>query len=183
MKMKEPNNSCIAKIYNHQYLWDNCQYPGVYEAFTDIWGTDKLYITIDRANLNLAMRAGERDQRFHPFRLWSRNQATKCARRIGTQRSYWRSYRRFTIRTRTLPYLLWGILVSSPSHKTAISSKLISVWFWGLKIKMNIYSNILMFKKSSPMASNTIRAVTRWRMAQYISMIPAEKNNKATLRQ
>ncbi len=34
--MKELNNSGMVEIYNHQYLWDNRQYPRVYDAFLDV---------------------------------------------------------------------------------------------------------------------------------------------------
>ena len=50
--MKELNNSGMVEIYNHQYLWDNRQYPRIYDAFVDIWDNEKLWVTIDRANLN-----------------------------------------------------------------------------------------------------------------------------------
>ncbi len=50
--MKELNNSGMVEIYNHQALWDNRQYPRVYDAFVDIWDTEQLWVTIDRANLN-----------------------------------------------------------------------------------------------------------------------------------
>jgi ectoine hydroxylase-related dioxygenase (phytanoyl-CoA dioxygenase family) len=42
----------MVEIYNHQYLWDNRQYPRIYDAFVDIWDNEKLWVTIDRANLN-----------------------------------------------------------------------------------------------------------------------------------
>jgi len=50
--MKELNNSGMVEIYNHQYLWDNRQYGRLYDAFVDIWDNEKLWVTIDRANLN-----------------------------------------------------------------------------------------------------------------------------------
>ncbi len=56
MKMKELVGSGMVEMYNHQYQWDNRQYPRVYEAFADIWGTDHLWTTIDRANLNIPLR-------------------------------------------------------------------------------------------------------------------------------
>jgi ectoine hydroxylase-related dioxygenase (phytanoyl-CoA dioxygenase family) len=56
MKMKELVGSGMVEMYNHQYQWDNRQYPRVYEAFADIWGTDQLWTTIDRANLNIPLR-------------------------------------------------------------------------------------------------------------------------------
>ncbi|MGF1669613.1 MAG: phytanoyl-CoA dioxygenase family protein [Balneolaceae bacterium] len=58
IKMKELTNSGMVEIYNHQALWDNRQYPKVYNAFVDIWGTEKLWVTIDRANLNFPVRSG-----------------------------------------------------------------------------------------------------------------------------
>ena len=51
MKMKELTNTGMVEIYQHQYMWDNRQYPKVHQVFADIWGTEKLWVTIDRANL------------------------------------------------------------------------------------------------------------------------------------
>jgi hypothetical protein len=51
-KMKELNNTGMLEIYNHQLLWDNRQEPRVYGAFVDIWDREDLWVTIDRANLN-----------------------------------------------------------------------------------------------------------------------------------
>lgn len=50
--MKELNNTGMLEIYNHQYLWDNRMAPRVYDAFVDIWDREDLWVTIDRANLN-----------------------------------------------------------------------------------------------------------------------------------
>ncbi|WP_295791788.1 hypothetical protein [Mucilaginibacter sp.] len=58
MQMKELNNTGMVEIYNHQYMWDNRQYPKVHAAFADVWGTEKLWATIDRANLNFPLRPG-----------------------------------------------------------------------------------------------------------------------------
>jgi hypothetical protein len=51
-KMKELNNTGMLEIYNHQYLWDTRMEPRVYNAFVDIWDREDLWVTIDRANLN-----------------------------------------------------------------------------------------------------------------------------------
>ncbi|AEU34828.1 phytanoyl-CoA dioxygenase family protein [Granulicella mallensis] len=56
--MKELNNSGMVEIYNHQALWDNRQKQRVYDAFVDIWDDEKLWVTIDRANLNTPNRSG-----------------------------------------------------------------------------------------------------------------------------
>ena len=58
MEMKELVGTGMVEVYNHQKLWNNRQTPRVYNAFVDIWGTHKLWVTIDRANLNFPMRPG-----------------------------------------------------------------------------------------------------------------------------
>lgn len=58
IQMKELQGSGMVEMYNHQYLWDNRQHPRVYDAFVDIWGTEKLWVSIDRANLNFPLREG-----------------------------------------------------------------------------------------------------------------------------
>ncbi|WP_201404392.1 phytanoyl-CoA dioxygenase family protein [Kaistia sp. 32K] len=50
--MKELNGTGMLEIYNHQHLWDNRQQNRVYDAFVDIWDREDLWVTIDRANLN-----------------------------------------------------------------------------------------------------------------------------------
>jgi len=41
----------MVEIYNHQYLWDNRSIPRIYDAL-DIGIRKRLWVTIDRANLN-----------------------------------------------------------------------------------------------------------------------------------
>jgi hypothetical protein len=55
-QMKELNNSGMVEVYNHQYLWDARTFPRVYDAFVDIWDREDLWVTIDRANLNTPNR-------------------------------------------------------------------------------------------------------------------------------
>jgi hypothetical protein len=50
--MKELNGTGMLEIYNHQYLWDNRMEKRIYDAFVDIWDREDLWVTIDRANLN-----------------------------------------------------------------------------------------------------------------------------------
>jgi hypothetical protein len=58
MQMAELNNTGMVEIYNQQYMWDNRQMEKVHQAFADVWGTEKLWVTIDRANLNFPLRPG-----------------------------------------------------------------------------------------------------------------------------
>jgi hypothetical protein len=47
---REPlRTSGMVEIYQHQALWDNRQYPRVHEIFTEILGTERLWVSIDRA--------------------------------------------------------------------------------------------------------------------------------------
>lgn len=41
----------MVEMYQHQALWDNRQAPRIYEAMSDLFGTEKLWVSIDRANL------------------------------------------------------------------------------------------------------------------------------------
>ncbi|EPJ49859.1 MAG: hypothetical protein OFPI_22100 [Osedax symbiont Rs2] len=50
--MKELNNAGMVEIYHNQLLWDNRCEPKIYAAFVDIWDREELWVSIDRANLN-----------------------------------------------------------------------------------------------------------------------------------
>ena len=58
MKMKELAGTGMVEVYNNQHLWNNRQSPRIYDTFVDIWGTEKLWVSIDRANLNFPIRPG-----------------------------------------------------------------------------------------------------------------------------
>ena len=47
-----PRRSIMVEIYQHQALWDNRQYPRVHQAFSEIWETEKLWVSFDRASMN-----------------------------------------------------------------------------------------------------------------------------------
>jgi hypothetical protein len=51
-KMRELNNTGMIEVYNHQSLWETRQCPRIYDAFVDIWDREDLWVAIDRANLN-----------------------------------------------------------------------------------------------------------------------------------
>ena len=65
--MVELSQSGMVELYQHQALWDNRQHPRVYGAFVDIWGTEALWVTIDRVNLNPPARD---DGGFQGFVHW-----------------------------------------------------------------------------------------------------------------
>ncbi|WP_050479426.1 phytanoyl-CoA dioxygenase family protein [Herbaspirillum rhizosphaerae] len=51
-KMKELNNAGMIEVYNAPAMWATRQHPRVYDAFVDIWDREDLWVAIDRANLN-----------------------------------------------------------------------------------------------------------------------------------
>ncbi len=81
-EMTELNNSGMVEIYNHQYLWDIRQHPRVYDAFVDIWDREDLWVKIDRANLNPPNRGP--DRRFEGFLHWDVD-TSLVPRPIGVQ--------------------------------------------------------------------------------------------------
>jgi hypothetical protein len=99
MRMKELTNSGMVEIYNHQYLWENRQSERLYSAFVDIWGSEKLWVTIDRANLNFPSRP---DHPFKGFIHWDYDPETKpqkCTGRFGIGRSDGRKHGRLPVCT------------------------------------------------------------------------------------
>ena len=66
-EMKEITSAGMVEAYHHQTLWDNRMHPRVYDAFVDIWDDERLWVTIDRANLN-PPNAGKR--KFGGFIHW-----------------------------------------------------------------------------------------------------------------
>lgn len=71
-EMEELRGSGMVELYNHQYFWDNRSYKRVYDAFVDIWGTEKLWTSIDRCNLNFPVKPGFE---FEGFIHWDVNTA------------------------------------------------------------------------------------------------------------
>jgi ectoine hydroxylase-related dioxygenase (phytanoyl-CoA dioxygenase family) len=50
--MAELNKAGMVELYHHPSMWNNRQHPRVYGAFVDVLGTEKLWVTIDRVNMN-----------------------------------------------------------------------------------------------------------------------------------
>ena len=51
-----PRRGIMVEMYQHQALWDNRQFPKVHEAFAQIWGTRRLWVSFDRASMNPPVR-------------------------------------------------------------------------------------------------------------------------------
>jgi hypothetical protein len=40
----------MVEMYHYQSMWNHRQHPGIHAAFTRLWGTEALWVTIDRVN-------------------------------------------------------------------------------------------------------------------------------------
>ena len=47
-----PRKGIMVEIYQHPALWATRQYPRVHQAFSEIWGTEKLWVSFDRASMS-----------------------------------------------------------------------------------------------------------------------------------
>ena len=63
-----PRRNIMVEMFHHQALWDNRQAPKIHEAFSQIWETDRLWVSLDRASLNPPQR--EQYAYTGPFLHW-----------------------------------------------------------------------------------------------------------------
>ena len=173
MKMKELTNTGMVEVYNHQYLWDNRQYPKVHQAFADIWGTKKLWVTIDRANLNFPIRPGHE---YKGFIHWDYDPETKpqnvqgvlaladqTDKTMGGFQCVPELYRNYETWKLTQPE-------DRDHFKPDVSGFEIE------KISMEA-GDLLIFNSTQPHGIRANTSSDKVRMAQYISMMPAEEEN------
>ncbi len=172
--MTELNNSGMVEIYNHQFLWDNRQYPRVYNAFVDVWDREDLWVTIDRANLNPPNR-GIRP--FHGFIHWDSDTSrvplpvnvqgvlslVDTDPEVGGFQCVPELFRTFEEWIATQPR------DRNPFYPDTTGFQ---IQFIPLKAGDLLIWNTLLAHGIKPNASSD-----RVRMAQYISMYPADENN------
>ena len=175
MKMKELTNSGMVELYNHQYEWDNRQTQRVYDAFVDIWGTEKLWVTIDRANLNFPVRPGHE---FKGFIHWDYDPETRpqnvqgvlaladqTDENMGGFQCIPELYR---------TYDTWKL--TQPADRNRFKPD--TTGFTFEKVKMEA-GDLLIFNSTQPHGIRPNLSTDKVRIAQYISMMPAEEDNEA----
>ncbi|WP_209332598.1 phytanoyl-CoA dioxygenase family protein [Lunatimonas salinarum] len=173
MKMTELKNSGMVEIYNHQYLWDIRQYPKVYETFCDIWGRDELWVTIDRANLNLPARPGFD---FLGFIHWDYDPETKpqnvqglvalndqTDENVGGFQCIPELYR---------TYDTWKL--TQPTNRNRFIPDISGFEVTKVLLKAG---DLLIFNSTLPHGIRPNRSNNKVRMAQYVSMMPAENHH------
>lgn len=175
MEMKELVGTGMVEVYNHQELWNNRQMPKIYDAFVDIWGTEKLWVTIDRANLNFPIRPGHE---YRAFIHWDYDPETKpqnvqgvlaladqTDENMGGFQCIPELYRN---------YDTWKL--TQPKDRNYFQPDIRGLENEIVKVKLEA-GDLLIFNSTLP---HGIRAnhSDQVRIAQYISMMPAEEDNE-----
>lgn len=177
MKMKELAGSGMVELYNHQYEWDNRQMPRVYNAFVDIWGTEKLWVTIDRANLNLPLRP---EDTFKGFIHWDYDPETRPQNVQGVlaladqNDENMGGFQCIPELYRT--YDTWKL--TQPEDRNRFKPDITGLEDKLVKVKMDA-GDLLIFNSTQPHGIRPNRSGNKVRIAQYISMMPAEEDNEA----
>lgn len=172
------NSSGMVEMYNHQCLWDNRQTERVYDAFVDIWDREDLWVTIDRANLNTP-NVGAR--RFGGFLHWDSDTSkrplpinvqgvlalTDTDEEVGGFQCAPELFRDFDQWLQTQP-------PDRDPHEPDPTD--VKVRFVPMRAGDLLIFNTLLAHGIRPNTSSD-----RVRMAQYLSMYPADEGNEALL--
>lgn len=175
MQMKELTNTGMVEVYNNQYLWNNRQMQRVYDAFADIWGTEKLWVTIDRANLNFPIRPGFE---YKGFIHWDYDPETKPVNVQGVlaladqDDVNMGGFQCIPELFRT--YDTWKL--TQPESRDHFKPD--TTGFEMEKVKMEA-GDLLIFNSLQPHGIRPNMSENKVRIAQYISMMPAEEDNEA----
>ena len=176
IKMKELAGTGMVEVYNNQMLWNNRQTKKVYDAFVDVWGTEKLWVTIDRANLNFPIRPGNE---YKGFIHWDYDPETKPQNVQGV----------LALADQTdenmggfqcIPWLFrnydsWKL--TQPDDRDHFKPDVTGLEDKLVKVSMEA-GDLLIFNSSQPHGIRANRSGDKVRMAQYISMMPAEEDNE-----
>ena len=176
MKMKELTGTGMVEVYNNQHLWNNRQMQRVYDAFVDVWGTEKLWVTIDRANLNFPLPPGV-DKK--GFIHWDYDPETRPQNVQGV----------LALADQTdenmggfqcIPWLYrnydtWKL--TQPEDRDRFQPDISDLGDEIVKVKMEA-GDLLIFNSTEPHGIRPNKSKDKVRVAQYISMMPAEEENE-----
>jgi len=175
IKMKELAGTGMVEVYNNQHLWNNRQMQKVYDAFVDIWGTEKLWVTIDRANLNFPMRPGHE---YKGFIHWDYDPETKPQNVQGVLAladqldENMGGFQCIPELFRT--YDTWKL--TQPEDRNRFQPDITGFEKHLVKVPLNA-GDLLIFNSSQPHGIRPNLSGDKVRIAQYISMMPAEEDN------
>ncbi|MEL7160138.1 MAG: phytanoyl-CoA dioxygenase family protein [Bacteroidota bacterium] len=177
MKMKELAGTGMVEVYNHETLWHNRQTQRVYDAFVDVWGTEKLWVTIDRANLNFPIRPGFA---YKGFIHWDYDPETKPQNVQGV----------IALADQTDPdmggfqcipwlfrnYDTWKL--TQPADRDRFQPDVSGLEKHLVKVPLEA-GDLLIFNSSLPHGIRPNHSGDKVRIAQYVSMMPAQEEDAA----
>jgi len=175
IQMKELAGTGMVEVYNHQHLWNNRQSQRVYDAFVDIWGTEKLWVTIDRANLNFPMRPGHE---YKGFIHWDYDPETKPQNVQGVLALADQMDENMG-GFQCIPWLFrnydtWKL--SQPEDRNHFKPDITGLEDKIVKVPMEA-GDLLIFNSSQPHGIRPNHSGDKVRIAQYVSMMPAQEHN------
>lgn len=177
MQMKELAGTGMVEVYNNQHLWNNRQMQRVYDAFVDIWGTEKLWSTIDRANLNFPIRPGFE---YKGFIHWDYDPETKPQNVQGVLALADQTDENMggfqCIPELFRTYDAWKL--TQPDDRNRFQPDISEFEDQLVKVKLEA-GDLLIFNSLQPHGIRPNRSEDKVRIAQYISMMPAEEDNEA----
>ena len=175
MQMKELIGSGMVEVYNHQLLWQNRQSPRIYNAFVDIWGTEKLWVTIDRANLNFPKR---KNANFSGFIHWDYDPETKPQNVQGVLALADQTDENMggfqCIPELFRTYETWK--QNQPEDRDRFKPDISGFEDKIVKVKLEA-GDLLIFHSALPHGIRPNLSRNQVRIAQYISMMPAQEEN------
>lgn len=177
IQMKELIGSGMVEVYNHPLLWENRQSQRIYDAFVDIWGTEKLWVTIDRANLNFPKKSASD---FSGFIHWDYDPETKpqnvqgvlaladqTDENMGGFQCIPELFRTYDTWKRTQPEDRDRFKPDTTGFEDKFH-----------KVKLEA-GDLLIFHSAQPHGIRPNLSKDKVRIAQYISMMPAQEDNPA----
>ena len=176
MQMKELAGTGMVEAYNHQTLWNNRQMQKVYDAFVDVWGTEKLWVTIDRVNLNFPQRPGEEKEGFIHWDYDPEIRPQNVQGVIALADQMDENMGGF----QCIPWLYrnydtWKL--TQPEDRDRFQPNLDVLQNKFVKVVMEA-GDLLIFNSTEPHGIRPNRSNNKVRIAQYISMMPAEEENQ-----
>ena len=171
----ELNNVGMTEIYHHQRMWDNRQSQRVYDAFVDIWDQEELWVAIDRANINPPKKVKANPDGFVHWDV----DTTARPLPIGVQGIL--SVKEQDIETggfQAVPYLFeffedW--VKTQPSDRNPLLPDMTGLSRENITLEAG---DLLIFNSLLPHGVRPNHSEGRVRMAQYLSMFPAELENE-----
>lgn len=156
-------------------MWDNRQTQRVYDAFVDIWDREDLWVTIDRANLNPPNKGARSNNGFIHWDV----DTSLMPLPIGVQGVLALAKQDGdVVGFQCVPELFRTLeewIKTQPAGRNPLAPD--TTGFEIVNVSMNP-GDLLIFNSLQAHGIRPNRSENRVRMAQYISMHPAEANNE-----